>query len=55
MRNVSEKIVKKIEMDFMFNNVFRKSCCLWDNVGKYYTAGQKTDGNMAHVLCVLGN
>jgi len=50
MRNFSEKIVEKIETDFMFNNVFRKSFCLLDNLGKYYTAGQKTDGNMAHVL-----
>ena len=29
----------------MFNNFFRKSCRLWDNVGKYCTAGQTTDDN----------
>jgi len=25
---------------------FRKSCQLWDNVGKYGTAGLSTDGNI---------
>jgi len=33
----------------------RKSCRLWDNVGKYCTAGQATVGNMAHAHRVLGN
>jgi hypothetical protein len=34
MRNVSNKMVQKIKRHFMFNNVFRKSRCLWDNVDK---------------------
>jgi len=32
---------------------FRKSCSLWDNVGKYCRAGQATDDNMAHAHCML--
>jgi hypothetical protein len=28
---------------FTFNNIFRKSCHLWDNIEKYRTAGQATD------------
>jgi hypothetical protein len=31
---------------------FFKSCRLWDNVEKYCTAGQATDGNMAHAHCM---
>jgi hypothetical protein len=30
----------------MFKNLFRKSCRLWDNVEKYGTARQATDGNI---------
>jgi len=32
---------------FAFSNIFffRKSCRLWDNVGKYCRAGQATDGS----------
>jgi hypothetical protein len=33
----------------------RKSCHLWDNVEKYYRAGQTTYDNMAHAHCMLGN
>ena len=32
---------------------FRKSCRLWENVGKYCRAGQATDDNMAHAHCML--
>ena len=39
---------------FVFNNFFsRKSCRLWDNVGKYLTAGQITYDNMAHAHFML--
>jgi hypothetical protein len=31
----------------MFNNIFRKPCCLWDSAEKYCRAGQATDDNMA--------
>jgi len=47
MRNVSDKTVDEIKTHFMFNNVFsRKSCRLWDNVGKYGRARQATDDNI---------
>ena len=36
--------------NFLFR---RKSCCLCDNVEKYYTAGQATDGRMAYAHCIL--
>jgi hypothetical protein len=32
---------------------FRKSCCTCDNVEKYFRAGQATDDNMVHALCML--
>ena len=38
---------------FVSHNYFRKSRLLWDNVEKYSTAGQATDKNMAHALCML--
>jgi hypothetical protein len=31
---------------FVYNNVFRKSCHLWDNVEKYCTAGKAIDDNI---------
>jgi hypothetical protein len=34
---------------------FRKSWRLWNYVEKYCTAGQATDGNMAHAHCMLHN
>jgi len=39
----------------VFSNIFfpRKSCRLWDNVGKYGRARQATDGSMAHAHCML--
>jgi hypothetical protein len=33
-------------INFIFNNFFRKSCRLWDNVEKYDRAGQATDYNI---------
>lgn len=37
----------------MFNNLFQKSCCLWDNMEKYCRAEKATDNNMAYVHCML--
>ena len=34
------KVAEKIKPHFMFNNFFRKSCRLWDNVKKYCRARQ---------------
>ena len=52
MRNVSDKILReKRNTRLMFDNFFRKSCHLWDNVEKY-RAGQATDDNIAHALCM---
>jgi len=28
-------------------------CCVWDNEEKYCRAGQATDDNVAHELCML--
>jgi hypothetical protein len=56
MRNTSGKRCRENQnTHFMFNNVFRNSCCLWDKVEKYSTAGKAIDGNMAYAHCVLGN
>ena len=39
---------------FMFSNFFfRTSCCLLDNVEKYFITGQATDDNMVHVSLML--
>jgi hypothetical protein len=41
-------------MHLMFKNFFfRKSYPLEENVGKYCSAGQATDDNMAHVYFML--
>jgi len=54
MRNISDKSCRENQnTHFMFNNCFQKSCHLWDNVEKYFRAGQATDYNMAHALCML--
>jgi len=54
MRNVSGKRCRGYQnTHFVFINVFRKSCRLYENVEKYYTAGQATDDNMAHAHCML--
>jgi len=40
----------------MHNNIFPKSCRLWDNVEKYDRARQVTDDNIrAHALCMVVN
>jgi len=44
MKNISDKNCRETRnTHFMFSNVFRKSCCLWDNVEKFCRAGQTTD------------
>ena len=40
------KVVKKTKTHFVFNNFFKKSCLLWDNVEKYCRVGQVTDDNI---------
>ena len=44
------KAVEKIKTNNLcsINYVFRKSCHLWDNVEKYFTAGQDTDDYTAY-------
>jgi len=29
------------------------NCLIWDNVDKYFRAGQATDDNTAHTQCML--
>ena len=43
IRNVSDNVCRENQKrHFMFyNRFFRKSCPLWDNVGKYDTAGEE--------------
>ena len=56
MKNVWNKKLERSPKNthFIFNDFFfRKSCRLWDNVEKYCTAGQATDDNIAHALCML--
>jgi hypothetical protein len=49
------KIVAKIKTHILCSvPFFRKSCRFLDNVVKYCRAGQATDENMAHALCMLG-
>jgi hypothetical protein len=53
-RNVSDKSVEKIKTHILCPVTFSlKSYRLLDNVEKYGTAGQTTDGNTAHAHCVL--
>ena len=56
MRNVSDKSCTESQITyFVFCNISSpKSCCLWDNVGKYGTAGQTTGDNVTrrmHIAC----
>jgi len=48
MKHVSDKSKEH----FMFSKFFRKWCLLWDDVGKYGTAGQVTDDNIIPRKCV---
>jgi hypothetical protein len=50
------KVVNKIKTHiFMFSNIFRKSCRLWEKAEKYFRPGQHTDDNMAHAHSMLEN
>jgi len=52
LRNISDKSCTENQiMHFMFNSFLRKSCRLWDNVGKYCRAGQATDDNRTRRMC----
>jgi len=48
-RNVSDKSCRENQnTHFVFNNLFRKSCRLWERVEKYFGVGRSTYGNTAH-------
>jgi hypothetical protein len=48
------KVAQKLKTHILCSvTFFRKSCRLWDNVGKFCRGGQATDGNMAHAHWVL--
>ena len=49
---VAEKIKTHILYSITF---FRKFCRLYDNMEKYYRAGQATDENMAQAHSMLDN
>ena len=50
------KIVEKIKTHISCSvTFFLKLCRLWDNVGKFFRAGQATDDIMAHIHCILDN
>ena len=54
MRNVSNKSCRENQIThFIFNNVFRKSYRLCDNVEKYCRTWQATDDNIAFAHCML--
>jgi len=56
IRSVSGKCCRETQnTHFVFSNFFPKIGGLWDNVGKYGTAGQATDGDMAHAHFMLVN
>jgi len=47
------EVVKEIKnTNFMFSNIFQKSCCLYDNVEKYSRVRQATDDNIKRRLRV---
>jgi len=49
-------VVEKIETRILCSTTFsRKLCSLWDNVGKYCTAGRanRRQYNTAHAHCML--
>jgi hypothetical protein len=47
MKTLSDKsCTENQNTHFMFKEFFQESCCLWDHVGKYCTAGQATDDNI---------
>jgi hypothetical protein len=56
-RNISDKYCRQNQKrHFMFNNVFFKSCLVWDNVKKQNCrAGQARHDNMVDAHCMLDN
>ena len=54
MKIFQTEVVEKLETHILYSIFFfRKSCLLWDDVGKYSTAGQATEYYMAHAHCML--
>jgi hypothetical protein len=55
MRNILHKSCTENSKTHFMLDIFlsRNSCRLWDNVEKYCTAGQTTDDNLAHALCMM--
>jgi len=50
------KVIEEITTHILCSVTFsRKWCRLWDNEGKYCTAGLATDDNMAHAHYMLDN
>jgi len=55
IRNVSDSRGENRNTQFKFSNFFySKIGRLWDNVGKYGTAGQATDDSILNALSKLG-
>jgi hypothetical protein len=53
MRNVSDKNCRENQnTHYVFSNFFPESRAIYENVEKY-RAGQATDDNMAHALCMM--
>jgi len=46
MRNFSDQVAEDLKTQTLCSFLQRKSCGLWDNVGKYGTAWQDRDGNI---------
>jgi len=56
MRTVTGQIGRKVKTHFLFNNfLFRKLCCLLDNLKSYCRARQATDDDVAHAHGMLDN
>jgi hypothetical protein len=53
MKNFSDTLRENKNRHLMFNNMFQKLCCFWDNLEKYCRAEQATDDNMVYVHCML--
>jgi hypothetical protein len=52
MRNVSSKNYRENQNTrFIFSNIFRKSCRLWNNVAKYDGARETVDNMATHIAC----
>jgi hypothetical protein len=53
MRNISDKSCRENQNTHFVFSILFLSCCLWNNEGKYYIAGQATDDCMAYVhMCI---